>query len=80
MQVEIPPAELKSAPLVNLAPNEQKASCQSCHATDCIRKLTISPIAEKFGRTAYLIDEYWAEFDRYLQQQRTSQDLLLLTP
>ncbi len=78
MQVDIPPAGLKSLPLVNLALNEQQASCQSCHATDCIRKLTISSTVKKFGRTAYLVDEYWAEFDRYLQQQRTSQDLLLL--
>ncbi len=77
-QVEIPPDVLKSMPIVNLAPNEQIASCQSCHATDCIRKLTIPATAEKFGTTAYLVDEYWAEFDRYLQQQRTERDLLLV--
>jgi VanW like protein len=77
-QVEISPDVLKSAPIVNLAPNEQTASCQSCQATDCIRKLTIPSTAEKFGSTAYLVDEYWAEFDRYLQQQRTERDLLLV--
>jgi VanW like protein len=62
----------------NLAVDEQRPSCQSCLAPGCIRKLTIPAIAAEFGRTAYLVDEYWAEFDRYLQQQRTSQDLLLL--
>ncbi len=77
-QVEIPPDILKSTPIVNLAPNEQTASCQSCQATDCLRKLTIPATAEKFGTTAYLVDEYWPEFDRYLQQQRTERDLLLV--
>jgi glycosyltransferase involved in cell wall biosynthesis len=74
---EITPDRSPSPP-VNLAFNEQTASCQSCHAPDCIRKLSIPQIAKKFGVTAYLVDEYWAEFDRYIQQQRTSQDLLLL--
>jgi VanW like protein len=77
MPVELPHVATSSS-VVNLAINEQRASCQSCVAEDCIRKLTISPLAAKFGRTAYLVDEYWAEFDRYLQQQRTSQDLLVL--
>lgn len=67
-----------TAVIQNLAVNEQRASCQSCLAEDCIRKLTIPPTAAKFGRTAYLVDEYWAEFDRFIQQQHTSQDLLLL--
>jgi hypothetical protein len=77
MQAEIAPDRMQS-PLVNLAFNEQKASCQSCHAPDCLRKLSIPQITKKFGVTAYLVDEYWPEFDRYIQQQRTSQDLLLL--
>lgn len=78
MQAEIVPDRVPLAPTVNLAFNEQTASCQSCHAPDCIRKLSISPITKKFGTTAYLVDEYWPEFDRYIQQHRTSQDLLLL--
>ncbi len=76
--VETAPDRSAIAPTANLAFNEQTASCQSCQAPDCIRKLTIPTTAAKFGTTAYLVDEYWPEFDRYLQQQRTQQDLLLL--
>ena len=72
------PQTATSSPVINFAINEQRASCQSCLAEDCIRKLTIPTVAAKFGRTAYLVDEYWAELDRYLQQQRASQDLLLI--
>jgi glycosyltransferase involved in cell wall biosynthesis len=78
IQTESVPDRSLLAPPVNLAFNEQKASCQSCQAPDCIRKLSISPITKKFGTTAYLVDEYWAEFDRYIQHHRTSEDLLLL--
>jgi hypothetical protein len=78
IQTEIVPDRSAIATPVNLAFNEQTASCQSCHAPDCIRKLSISPITKKFGTTAYLVDEYWPEFDRYIQHDRTSEDLLLL--
>jgi hypothetical protein len=77
-QVEIPHPEFITSPIVNLAMNEQKASCQSCVSTDCLRKLSIPPTVAKFGKTAYLVDEYWGEFDRYLQQHRTTADILLL--
>ena len=77
-QTEGVPDRSTIAPPLNLAFNEQTASCQSCHAPDCIRKLSISPNTKKFGTTAYLVDEYWPEFDRYIQQHRTTQDLLLL--
>jgi VanW like protein len=78
LQTEIVPDRSTIAPPIDLAFNERTASCQSCHAPDCIRKLSISPITKKFGTTAYLVDEYWPEFDRYIQQHRTSEDLLLL--
>jgi Glycosyl transferases group 1 len=33
---------------------------------------------QQIGRTAYLVDDYWPEFDRYLQATRTERDYLLL--
>ncbi|CAN1209116.1 Vanw family protein [Tumidithrix helvetica PCC 7403] len=32
----------------------------------------------KLGKTAYLLDEYWIEFDRYIQTQKNSQDILVI--
>jgi len=36
------------------------------------------PELSNFGNTAYLVDEYWIEFDRYIQAQKTDKDLLAM--
>jgi hypothetical protein len=33
---------------------------------------------QSLSRTAYLVDDYWPEFDRYLQATRTDRDYLML--
>lgn len=56
------------------APN----SCFSCGVSECFRQVTVAPRAGTFGRTAFLLDEYWTEYDRYVQEQRSDADLLCL--
>jgi VanW like protein len=50
-------------------------SCLSCGVESCFRQQQPQVLA---GRTAYLVDDYWPEFDRYLQSSCTAQDYLLL--
>jgi VanW like protein/Glycosyl transferases group 1 len=50
-------------------------SCLSCGIISCFRQQQPQAF---IGRTAYLVDDYWPEFDRYLQSRRTEQDYLLL--
>ncbi len=51
-------------------------SCASCGMDDCFR--SVKPEKNKdFGKTAFLIDEYSAEFDTYIQSKRTEKDVLL---
>ncbi len=52
-------------------------SCMSCGVVDCFRSPTVS-ILTPATRTAYLVDEYWPEFDAYITQHKTENDSLLL--
>jgi VanW like protein len=63
-----------TTPPVNL-PVSQANSCLACGVTSCFRQQSPRVLT---GRTAYLVDDYWPEFDQYLQTQRTDRDLLLL--
>ncbi len=52
-------------------------TCQTCNVTTCFRHQPV--VQSEQSVTAYLLDEYWAEFDRWIQsQQRQSADLLLI--
>lgn len=52
-------------------------SCATCGVNDCFRVIK-SPAEKTFGRTAYLLDEYFPEFNAYLQSERSNQDLLFI--
>ncbi len=45
-------------------------SCQTCGNRDCARSESPKPQV-KLGKSHYLVDEYWPEFNRYLQTQGT---------
>jgi len=52
-------------------------SCASCGVDDCFR--SVKPAADlNFGKTAFLVDEFSAEFDEYIQSKRTDKDRLFL--
>jgi VanW like protein len=67
-------AAIKPESIVSL-PTTLANSCLSCGVTSCFRQQQPQLLT---GRTAYLVDDYWPEFDRYLQTNQTSQDYLLL--
>lgn len=52
-------------------------SCVTCGVESCFRSLKADANLD-FGRTAYLLDEFAAEFDEYIQKTRNSKDLLLI--
>jgi VanW like protein len=49
-------------------------NCLSCGVTSCFRSQ--APDRSIRARTAYLVDDYWPEFDRYIQTVRTERDRL----
>ena len=53
-------------------------SCTSCGVQDCFRNVRPNASRRSFGRTAYVVDEYWPEFDNYIRATRQEDDLLLL--
>jgi glycosyltransferase involved in cell wall biosynthesis len=63
---EMPPVALPLAPA---------NSCLACGVTSCHRQQQPALLA---GRTAYLVDDRWPEFDRYIQSTRTARDYLFL--
>lgn len=62
---------------VEINNKNQPNSCATCGVNHCFR--SIKPqIETNFGRTAYLLDEFYPEFDDYIQAKRTAKDLLLI--
>jgi hypothetical protein len=53
-------------------------SCASCGELSCFRNIALPAKQTAFGKTAYLVDEYWQEFDDYIQNQRSEKDLLYI--
>ncbi len=53
-------------------------SCSTCGRLECFRGGKTSTIRNGFGRAAYLVDEYWPEFDRYISAKKREADLLCL--
>jgi glycosyltransferase involved in cell wall biosynthesis len=51
-------------------------NCVSCQVSFCFRNIPRSSRQSDFGKTAYLVNEYWIEYDRYIQSQRSSHDIL----
>jgi hypothetical protein len=52
-------------------------SCVTCEVGDCHRVVE-RPINAKFGTTAFLVDEYWPEFDEYIQANHEHGDALFM--
>jgi hypothetical protein len=51
-------------------------SCVTCDVHDCFRH--VGHKAANFGRSAYLVDEYYPEFNSYILEARREQDLLAI--
>jgi hypothetical protein len=58
------------------SPVNEPNSCASCDAQSCFRYIEREPITTRFGRAAFLVDEYWPEFDQYIHNQHRDTDLL----
>lgn len=52
-------------------------SCATCGEGDCFRSLTPAE-TQTDRRTAFLVDEFSKEFDRYISEKRTSADVLMI--
>jgi hypothetical protein len=82
--------QVKGLDSLNISPfivNDSKArtaidshhDCLSCGVDSCFRHQNTQPQKQsEFSKTAYLVDEYWIEFDRYIQSQIGNQDLLAI--
>lgn len=61
----------------NLKPAEI-GSCATCSVNDCFRVVKPDKNVLDFGRTAFLVDEYSPEFDKYLAENKQAKDVLLI--
>jgi len=52
-------------------------SCASCGVDDCHRVVRDNG-RERFGRTAFLVDDFWPEFNEYISNRRTAADTLMM--
>lgn len=60
-----------------IAANGDINSCATCGMDDCFRSIKPSENAD-FGKTAFLVDEFTPEFDKYLQANKNRHDELFL--
>lgn len=59
---------------LTLAASTVPRSCMTCNVHECFRH--VEHKADDFGRSAFLVDEYYPEFDSYLLEARRERDLL----
>jgi hypothetical protein len=59
------------------APIGADHTCSTCGITACFRNPSAS-VTVQTGQTAFLVDEFWPEFDAYLQSQQQPDDCLYL--
>ncbi len=65
--------QISRRPVLTATPN----SCASCEVGDCHRVIDKAE-HENFGRTAFLVDDVWPEFDEYIRANRTMADILFM--
>lgn len=65
--------QISRKPLHSPAPN----SCATCGVGEC-RRVVHPAEHQDFGRTAYLVDDRWPEFDEYISSTRNSEDVMFL--
>ncbi len=58
-------------------PSPSPNSCATCETGDCHRVVEPSPKAERFGRAAFIVDEFGPEFDEFIAAERTEADILI---
>lgn len=69
------PARRSGDGIMIAAASTAPQSCVTCDVNDCFRHAGQTK-ATDFGRSAYLVDEYYPEFDSYVLEARRGQDLL----
>jgi hypothetical protein len=52
--------------------------CWTCGVAECFRSGASGEAGARDGRTAFLLDEFWPEFDAYVRAERSGADLLCL--
>lgn len=51
-------------------------SCEDCGVHSCFRHIKQQTSSARFGRTAFLVDEYWPEFNLFIESARDEDDLI----
>lgn len=69
-----------SSPVTSISPSitesSTPSSCEDCGVHSCFRNTENKVSTARFGRCAFLVDEYWPEFDSFIQFERAIGDLL----
>lgn len=56
--------------------HQDPKSCASCGVHSCFKNIEKKLHDRKMGRTAFIVDQYWPEFDAYIQRMRQAGDVL----
>ncbi|GEM_PF-147005 len=70
--------------VVSLGPGKRMVSmhvpdnCWTCGVTECFRHKAHAGAPLDFGKTAFLVDEYWPEYDDYLKANAKAKDMLAI--
>jgi hypothetical protein len=62
----------------NSETKQEPQSCVTCGVNECFRSVETKPGQKSFGRAAFLVDEFYPEFDDYLKSAKSKDDLLVI--
>ena len=74
-------AKPKQIPILlkkNSQTESEPQSCMTCGVSECFRNVETKAEQKSFGRTAFLVDEFYPEFDDYLKAAKSENDLLVI--
>jgi hypothetical protein len=67
----------RALPVVRSIPTRHApSSCASCGVLSCFRNEERGPVESNQGTTAYLVDEYWPEFDEFIRSHKQPGDVI----
>jgi hypothetical protein len=72
-------ASISSEPTITNSPaSHDLNNCFTCGANECARHVKKSEIKNTIGQKAYLVDDFWPEYDDYLKDHANDKDLLFI--
>src|SRR5262249_1272516 len=67
----------RTLPVIRSIPTRRSpSSCASCGVLSCFRNEERTPAESSHGKTAYVVDRYWPEFEEFIRMHKQPGDVI----